>query len=63
MKEYCNHCHRILTHDEIALHKKLYNRASTSYMCLTCSSEYLEVTEDLLRQKIQEFKKTGCTLF
>ena len=59
----CKQCGRILTKDEIGLHKKLYNRAAESFMCIRCSSEYLEVTQEMLIAKIEEFKKMGCTLF
>ena len=45
------------------LSKKLYNRAAESFMCIRCSSEYLEVTQEMLIAKIEEFKKMGCTLF
>ena len=30
----CKQCGRILTKDEIGLHKKLYNRGATSYFCI-----------------------------
>lgn len=60
---YCRSCGRPLSHDEIALHKKLYNRAAREYFCIQCSSEYLQVTVHMLEQKIQEFKNMGCTLF
>lgn len=52
-----------ISSDEIALHKKLYNRAAESFMCIRCSSAYLEVTQEMLTAKIEEFKKMGCTLF
>ena len=29
----CKQCGRILTKDEIGLHKKLYNRGAASYFC------------------------------
>ena len=59
----CKQCGRILTKDEIGLHKKLYNRGATSYFCIDCSSQYLEVPVPLLQKKIEEFKAMGCTLF
>ncbi len=59
----CRQCGIALNKDEIALHKKLYNRATKSFLCIRCSSEYLEVTQELLTAKIEEFKKMGCTLF
>ena len=52
----CKQCGRILTKDEIGLHKKLYNRGASSYFCIDCSSQYLEVPVPLLQKKIEEFK-------
>ena len=57
----CKQCGRILTKDEIGLHKKLYNRGATSYFCIDCSSQYLEIPVPLLQKKIEEFKAMGCT--
>ena len=56
----CKQCGRILTKDEIGLHKILYNRGATSYFCIDCSSQYLEVPVPLLQKKIEEFKAMGC---
>lgn len=60
---YCIKCQRPLTLDEIGLHKKLYNRASTTFMCIDCSSAYLDVPVDMLQKKIAQFKAAGCTYF
>ena len=58
----CKQCGRILTKDEIGLHKKLYNRGASSYFCIDCSSQYLEVPVPLLQKKIEEFKAMDCRL-
>lgn len=63
MEKHCYKCSMTITDDEVALHKKLYNRAAESFLCIGCSSRYLGVTQELLVQKIQEFKNMGCTLF
>lgn len=64
MTDYCcMKCGRQLAYDEVALHRKLINRGSIEFMCITCLGEYFKVSEDVLREKIQYFKKTGCTLF
>ena len=52
-----------LTKDEIGLTKKLIDKKAVSYYCLPCLAEYLEVTEEELRAKLEEFKNEGCTLF
>ena len=61
--EFCIKCQKPLTKDEIGLHKKLFNRAATEYMCINCISSYIEVPTDILENKITEFKNAGCTLF
>ena len=52
-----------LTKDEIGLTKKLINKKATSFYCLSCLAEYLEVTEEELLAKVEEFKNEGCMLF
>ena len=60
---HCKKCERPLEPIEIALTKKLINRASTEYMCLTCLSDFFKVSEQLLLDKAEEFRKQGCGLF
>ena len=43
--------------------KKIYNRGAKDFLCISCSSQYLQVSEELLLTKMQEFKDMGCTLF
>ena len=52
-----------LSKDEIGLTKKIINKKSTVFYCLHCLAEYLEVTEEELLAKIDEFKEEGCALF
>ena len=59
----CQKCGRELTHDEIALYKKLISKVATKYMCIDCLAEYFEVSTTLLEEKIDQYKKLGCTLF
>lgn len=59
----CMKCGRTLAHEEVALHRKLVNRGSSEFMCISCLAEYFKVSEDVLRDRIEYFKKTGCTLF
>ncbi len=33
------------------------------FFCISCLSVYLGVSEELVREKIDYFRKTGCTLF
>lgn len=52
-----------LTKDEIGLTKKIIDRKTTTFYCLPCLADYLEVTEEELLAKLEEFKNDGCTLF
>ena len=52
-----------LTKDEIGLTKKLIDKKSKYFYCLSCLAEQFEVTEEELIAKIEEFKNEGCTLF
>jgi len=52
-----------LTKNEVGLSKKLIARNTTVFYCLACLAEYLEVTEEELLAKIEDFKREGCTLF
>ncbi len=63
-KKYCRECGRgPLSKDEIGLTRKLLDMEAKEFFCLTCLSEYLEVEEEFLRDKVEEFKDEGCTLF
>ena len=59
----CCICARPLTHDETALTRKLVNRGTRTFYCLSCLAARFEVSEEDLRDKIVQFKEMGCTLF
>ncbi len=59
----CKACGKELTRDEIGLHKKMINRGATEYFCLECLARYFQAPPERLRQKIEEFRADGCTLF
>ena len=61
--ESCAECGRVLTKDEIGLTKKLVNRGAVSFLCLTCLARRFGVSEALLKDKIDQFRQMGCTLF
>lgn len=52
-----------LTKDEIGINKKIIDKKTTQFYCLPCLAEFLEVTEEELLSKIEEFKAEGCKLF
>lgn len=60
---FCCECEKKLVKDEIALTKKLIDPESQEFYCIPCMAEYLGCTEQDLKEKIQEFKEQGCTLF
>jgi hypothetical protein len=62
-RDLCIRCGALLTGDEKALTRKLINRGTTQYFCLGCLADHFQVTEDILREKIREFRAMGCTLF
>ena len=59
----CKNCGRELLGDEIGLTKKMINRGATEYMCLTCLAKYYDCSEELLIQKMEQFRAQGCMLF
>ena len=63
MAEYSFSCGRELTSDEIAIYRRMVNRAASEYLCISCFAREFSVTEELIRQKIRHFKEMGCTLF
>ena len=49
--------------DDVAMTRKMINRGAESFYCLPCLADHFELTVDILREKIKEFKAMGCTLF
>jgi len=60
---HCIKCARELSADEIGLHKKMINRGSTEFMCISCLADFFHCEEGLLREKIEQFRSQGCMLF
>ena len=63
MADPCKKCGAPLTHDEVGLTKKLINRGCTEYLCYGCMASHFQVTVELLREKVRQFREMGCTLF
>ena len=59
----CKNCGAPLTSDEVAVTRKLINRGATEYMCVPCLAKWFEVKEDDIRERIEYFRASGCTLF
>lgn len=59
----CFKCGKELSPDEVGLYKKLVNRGSVKFMCISCTTDYFKVSVSDLEEKIIQYKKMGCTLF
>ena len=59
----CENCQRELTGDETGLYRRLIWRGASTFLCIDCLSEKLGVSTELLRNKIEQFRRQGCTLF
>ena len=59
----CIKCGKELSFKEIGAYKKFINRGSTEYMCIKCLANELNITEEYIEEKIEQFKKQGCALF
>lgn len=52
-----------LSKEEIGITKKLLGESTKKFYCIPCLAETLEVGEEDLLMKIEEFKDEGCPLF
>lgn len=59
----CKFCGRETTSDEAALYKKLVYRGATDAACIACLAKKFSCSEELLRRKIETFRRMGCVLF
>ena len=59
----CVRCGAPLMKDDVAMTRKMINRGAEIFYCLPCLADHFELTEDILREKIKEFRAMGCTLF
>lgn len=59
----CMKCGRELSFNDIGAHKKFINRGSREFLCRKCLAERLDVSEEEIEAKIEQFKQQGCTLF
>ena len=59
----CVRCGAPLMKDDVAMTRKMINRGTETFYCLSCLADHFELTEDILREKIKEFRAMGCTLF
>ena len=58
---FCKNCGKELNTVDVGLTKKLINRGSTEFFCKKCLA--INVTEELLDEKVRQFRAAGCLLF
>lgn len=61
--ERCFGCGEEADCDAVGLNMKLFGENVSNFFCLPCLAESLDVTEEELLAKIEEFKAQGCKLF
>lgn len=60
----CAYCGKEpLTKNEIGINKKLLGESTTAFYCIDHLADYLDVTVQDIKDKIEEFKEQGCKLF
>lgn len=60
----CYVCGKIpLSKNEIGLTKKLIDQKARTFYCFSCLAQELDITEEELIAKIEDFKNEGCKLF
>jgi len=62
MNDTCVKCDKKLSSDEIGIYKKLVNRGAQSFFCIQCLAKHFDIREELIYEKIEYYKKQGCTL-
>lgn len=60
---FCKNCGTELNTVDVGLTKKLINRGSTEFFCKKCLAIKFNVTEELLDEKVRQFRAAGCLLF
>lgn len=59
----CRDCGRELKSDEIAVTRKLINRAAEEFYCVDCLAKRFNVSAEEIHRLIANFKAAGCSLF
>lgn len=59
----CIQCGKSLTYNEIGATKKFLNRGSREFLCFRCLGDKLNLAQEDMERKIEEFKLQGCSLF
>ena len=63
MQNKCIKCNSPLQNDDMGATKKLINRGCSEFMCIPCLAEKFGVPTEKLKEKIEEWREAGCSLF
>ncbi|MCR4580719.1 MAG: hypothetical protein K5681_10280 [Treponema sp.] len=60
----CIRCDHELLADDIAIYRKLVNRAATEFLCMDCLAQDFKCSRQDIEKLIDYYRKSGmCTLF
>lgn len=59
----CMTCKKTLTRLDENTYRKFVNRGARQFLCKSCLAEKLGVEETILDEKIEHFRRQGCSLF
>ena len=59
----CKNCNKLLTTNDIGLYKRLVSMVDDGYLCKECLAERFNCEIKVLDDKIEQYKRMGCTLF
>lgn len=59
----CMACKKTLTRLDENTYRKFVNRGARQFWCKSCLAEKLGVEETILDEKIEYFRRQGCSLF
>lgn len=59
----CMQCQRQLNYNDIGAYKKFVNKGAEQFLCRSCLARKFNVSEELIEEKIIQFKEQGCSLF
>ncbi|MDN5363005.1 MAG: hypothetical protein PWQ91_66 [Eubacteriales bacterium] len=62
-KKICFNCGALVVKDVISLHRKIFSDNVDRFFCLPCLAEYLDCSEEELKNLIKELKEQGCVYF
>lgn len=59
----CKKCGQVLTRDAVGACLKFLGQNTEPCYCLTCLAKELDTTEEKLKERIEYYRKMGCSYF